>query len=88
MDLALHRWCRWVYRNPITAGMGIGSSTDYPADAALHKPHVGADTSDPADAALQYSHMGMLATLPNGTLAAVWQVTYLGTLINLLLFWH
>jgi hypothetical protein len=30
--------------------------------------------SSPAD--LQYTHMGMLAVLPNGSLAAMWQVIH------------
>ena len=34
----------------------------------------GAAQSTGARPALLYSHMGMLAVLPNGTLAAAWQV--------------
>ena len=65
--------CRWVYRNPysildpnaVDAGRGSKNGTVDSQLSAISK------TYQPR---LRYSHMSTLSHLPNGSIAAQWQV--------------
>lgn len=70
---------RWVYRNPLTAVQQAprGETSGSGSTGSLERENGkkwGVERGDNEFGPLQYSHMGMLASLPNGSLAAAWQV--------------
>ena len=65
--------CRWVYRNaasildPAAVDTGIGSRNGSVNSLSSRIPQ----SYEPR---LRYNHMGILSHLPNGSIAAAWQV--------------
>ena len=66
-------WCRWVYRNPFSifdpkaVDLGKGSR-----NGTVNSPLSAIPTT--YQPRLRYSHMATLSHLPNGSIAAQWQV--------------